>query len=159
VYNRLAVYGIEASVSQTSQAACTEKQTTQIAQIKKGQTGSSKRPQSITKAASKGNSTGSKRVKGKRQQQCTLRKPYSVNATKAIGAVEMKTPAIGMKLQMKTNSPNRPIPGIWRSHIPSAVNAVLAIAICACSSREKAEAEDLKPEWGFQNVSQTQGCG
>ena len=60
-----------------------------------------------------------------------MRKPYSVRATKAIGAVEMKTPAIGMKLQMKTNSPSRPIPGIARSHMPSAVSAVLAIAICA----------------------------
>jgi len=49
-----------------------------------------------------------------------------------MGTVEMKTPAMGMKLQMKTNSPSRPIPGIWRIHMPSVVRAVLAIAICAC---------------------------
>ena len=62
----------------------------------------------------------------------TLTKPYSVRATKAMGTVEMKTPAMGMKLQMKTNSPNRPIPGICRTHMPNVVRAVLAIAICAC---------------------------
>ncbi len=49
-----------------------------------------------------------------------------------MGTVEMKTPAMGMKLQMKTNSPSRPIPGIWRIHMPNVVRAVLAIAICAC---------------------------
>lgn len=49
-----------------------------------------------------------------------------------MGTVEMKTPAMGMKLQMKTNSPNRPIPGICRTHMPNVVRAVLAIAICAC---------------------------
>ena len=63
------------------------------------------------------------------RQGHTLRKPYSVKATKATGAVEMNTPAIGMKLQMNTNKPNRPMPGICRIHRPRAVNAVLAIAI------------------------------
>ena len=52
-----------------------------------------------------------------------------------MGTVEMKTPAMGMKLQMKTNSPSRPIPGIWRIHMPNVVRAVLAIAICACIDR------------------------
>ena len=67
--------------------------------------------------------------------QPTLRKPYSVSATKAMGAVEMNTPAMGMKLQIKTNKPSRPIPGIFSIHMPSTVKAVLAIAICACSAR------------------------
>ena len=67
--------------------------------------------------------------------QRTLRKPYSVSATKAMGAVEMNTPAMGMKLQMKTNKPSKPIPGICNIHMPSTVKAVLAIAICACSAR------------------------
>ena len=67
--------------------------------------------------------------------QPTLKKPYSVSATKAMGAVEMNTPAMGMKLQMKTNKPSRPIPGIFSIHMPSTVKAVLAIAICACSAR------------------------
>lgn len=37
-------------------------------------------------------------------------KPYSVNATKAMGVVEMNTPAIGMKEQMNTNRDRRPMP-------------------------------------------------
>ncbi len=36
--------------------------------------------------------------------------PYSVRATKAIGMVDMNTPAMGMKLQMKTNSDSSPMP-------------------------------------------------
>ena len=37
-------------------------------------------------------------------------KPYSVSATKAMGVVEMNTPAIGMKEQMNTNSDRSPMP-------------------------------------------------
>lgn len=57
-----------------------------------------------------------------------------------MGAVEMNTPAIGMKLQMKTNRLSRPIPGILRIHMPRAVSAVLAIAICACSHDQRHDA-------------------
>ena len=46
-----------------------------------------------------------------------------------MGAVEMNTPAMGMKLQMKTNRLSKPIPEILRSHMPSAVRTVFAIAI------------------------------
>lgn len=62
----------------------------------------------------------------------TLMKPYSVRATKAMGTVEKKTPAIGIKEQMKTNRDRRPIPGMAIAHIPNAVRAVFAAAMRAC---------------------------
>ena len=62
----------------------------------------------------------------------TCRKPYSVSATKAMGMVEMKHPAMGMKEHMKTNRDSSPLPGMARHHIPSAVSAVFARAIRAC---------------------------
>lgn len=40
----------------------------------------------------------------------TFMKPYSVSATKAMGVVDMKTPAMGMKEQMNTNSDSSPMP-------------------------------------------------
>ncbi len=49
-----------------------------------------------------------------------------------MGTVEMKQPAMGMKLQRKTNMDRRPKPGNCRAHIPKAVRAVLAAAILAC---------------------------
>lgn len=61
-----------------------------------------------------------------------MKKPYSVSATNPMGTVEMKQPAMGMKLQMKTKTDNRPKPGIRSAHMPSAVSAVLARAILAC---------------------------
>ena len=66
----------------------------------------------------------------------TLMKPYSVRATKAIGTVEKKTPAIGMKEQMKTNKDSRPMPGMAIAHIPNAVSAVFAAAIRACATEK-----------------------
>ena len=59
--------------------------------------------------------------------------PYSVRATKPIGVVLMMTPAIGMKLQMNTNSDKSPTPGIDISHMPNAVRPVFTNAIRACS--------------------------
>ena len=66
--------------------------------------------------------------------QRTCRKPYSVSATKAMGTVEMKHPAMGMKEQMNTKRESRPLPGRASAHIPSAVRAVLTAAIRACHS-------------------------
>ena len=63
----------------------------------------------------------------------TLRKPYSVRATKAMGTVDMKQPAMGMKEQMNTNSDSSPNPGIASVHIPAAVSAVLTSAMRACT--------------------------
>lgn len=62
-----------------------------------------------------------------------MKKPYSVSATKPMGTVEMKHPAMGIKLQRKTNIDRSPKPGNCRAHIPNAVKAVLAAAILACS--------------------------
>ncbi len=62
----------------------------------------------------------------------TLRKPYSVRATKPMGTVDMKQPAMGMKLQRKTKRDSRPVPGIISTHIPIAVRAVFTNAILAC---------------------------
>lgn len=62
----------------------------------------------------------------------TLKNPYSVRATNPMGAVEMATPAMGMKLQRNTNMESRPRPGSCRAHMPRAVRAVLAAAILAC---------------------------
>lgn len=42
-------------------------------------------------------------------------KPYSVSATKAMGVVEMNTPAMGMKEQMNTNSDRSPMPVEWQN--------------------------------------------
>ena len=64
----------------------------------------------------------------------TLKKPYSVSATKPMGIVEIKQPAMGMKLQRNTNMDKRPSPGSCRPHMPSAVNAVFAAAILAYNS-------------------------
>lgn len=64
---------------------------------------------------------------------CTLRKPYSVRATKAMGAVEMKQPAMGMKEQMNTNSDSSPSPGMASVHMPAAVKAVFTSAMRACA--------------------------
>ena len=66
-------------------------------------------------------------------QWLTLRKPYSVRATKAMGAVEMKQPAMGMNEQMKTNRDSSPMPGIASVHMPAAVNAVFTSAMRACT--------------------------
>jgi len=62
-----------------------------------------------------------------------LTKPYSVSAVKAMGTVEMKQPAMGMKEQMKTNSDSRPTPGMASAHMPAAVSAVLTSAMRACA--------------------------
>ena len=62
----------------------------------------------------------------------TFRKPYSVRATKPMGTVDMKHPAMGMKLQRKTNRDSRPVPGIMSTHMPIAVRAVFTRAILAC---------------------------
>ena len=43
----------------------------------------------------------------------------------------MKTPAMGIKLQRKTNIERSPIPGICKAHIPRAVSPVFAAAIRA----------------------------
>lgn len=67
----------------------------------------------------------------------TLRKPYSVRATKAMGTVEMKQPAMGMNEQMKTNSDSSPIPGMASVHMPAAVSAVFTSAMRACISNCK----------------------
>ena len=67
--------------------------------------------------------------------ELTLRKPYSVSATNAMGTVEMKTPAMGIKLQRKTNIERSPIPGICKAHIPRAVSPVFAAAIRAYISQ------------------------
>lgn len=64
-----------------------------------------------------------------------MMKPYSVRATKAMGTVEKKTPAMGMKEQMKTNSDSRPMPGMAIAHMPSAVRAVFANAMRACVAK------------------------
>lgn len=61
----------------------------------------------------------------------TLTKPYSVRATKQMGMVEMKTPAMGMNEQMKTKRDRRPTPGMDSAQIPTAVSSVLAPAIRA----------------------------
>ena len=76
---------------------------------------------------------GPGRVTGER----TLRKPYSVSATKAMGTVEMKQPAMGMKEQMNTNRLSRPRPGMASIHMPAAVSAVLTKAICACAGQKQ----------------------
>lgn len=61
----------------------------------------------------------------------TFKNPYSVRATNAMGTVEMKQPAIGMKEQMKTKSESRPRPGMASVHMPAAVSAVLTSAMRA----------------------------
>ncbi len=71
-----------------------------------------------------------KRQEGERA--ATFRKPYSVRATNAMGTVEMKQPAMGMKEQMNTNRDSRPRPGIARVHMPAAVSAVFTSAMRAC---------------------------
>ena len=54
-------------------------------------------------------------------------KPYSVSATKAMGVVDMKTPAMGMKEQMNTNSDSSPMPaGSMASASESRHNLVLS---------------------------------
>jgi hypothetical protein len=62
----------------------------------------------------------------------TFVNPYSVRATKAMGTVEMMTPAMGMKPQMKTKVDSRPTPGIFRAHMPRQVRMVLTAAMRAC---------------------------
>ena len=71
----------------------------------------------------------------------TWKKPYSVNATKAIGMVLMKHPAIGMKLQMKTKSDWRPIPGMARRYMPRHVSPVFTKAMRDCTHRTRYEAQ------------------
>lgn len=85
----------------------------------------------------------------------TLKKPYSVRATKAIGMVEMKQPAIGMKEQINTNMERSPSPGNCRAHMPNAVNAVLAAAILACkwSSRLQNVIDLQRPLWSKTGTS------
>lgn len=75
-------------------------------------------------------------------QRPTLKKPYSVRATKAMGAVEMATPAMGMKLQRKTNMDSRPRPGSCRAQMPKAVRAVLTAAIRACRNNQFEHTDD-----------------
>jgi hypothetical protein len=54
-----------------------------------------------------------------------------------MGVVDMMTPAMGMKLQTKTNSDSRPTPGMASAHMPSAVRAVLTTAMRACGGRAR----------------------
>ena len=60
-----------------------------------------------------------------------MRKPYSVNATNAMGTVEMKQPAIGMNEQRNTKRESRPSPGMRSAHMPAAVSPVLTSAMRA----------------------------
>lgn len=70
-----------------------------------------------------------------KQISLTLRNPYSVSATNAIGTVEMKHPAIGINEHKKTKSDNKPTPGMARATSPAAVSAVFTRAILACACR------------------------
>ena len=65
-----------------------------------------------------------------------MKKPYSVRATKAMGIVEMKQPAMGMKEQMNTNMDRSPRPGNCKAQMPMAVRAVFAAAILACREHQ-----------------------
>jgi hypothetical protein len=49
-----------------------------------------------------------------------------------MGTVDMMTPAMGMKPQMKTKTERSTMPGMLRSHMPSMVSMVFMAAMRAC---------------------------
>ena len=61
--------------------------------------------------------------------------------------VEMKQPAMGMKEQIKTKSESRPMPGIFRAHIPAAVKAVFTMAMRACTDTTTSSELDSLHAW------------
>mmetsp|Transcript_6302 Transcript_6302/g.39253 ORF Transcript_6302/g.39253 Transcript_6302/m.39253 type:complete len:81 (+) Transcript_6302:4546-4788(+) len=73
-------------------------------------------------------------------------KPYSVNATKAIGTVEMKHPAMGMNEQMNTNRVRKTTPGSANKQIPAQVKAVFtqAMVACACKAFPNKRPKEMK---------------